>query len=119
MALFFGWFLKHFDFAQGPANQVSSPALGSVAVQRAGKRKWPSSSGHPQGEWHPHRTALEGSKAKTEGLRARRDLVQSAASCPDPEARLQQTLQPGNQGGWEAWSKQTSRSPDTQHEVTR
>ena len=49
---FFGVLLKHFDFAQGPTNQVSSPALGSTAVQRAGKRKWPSSNGHPQGEWH-------------------------------------------------------------------
>ena len=119
MALFLGWFLKHFDFAQGPTNQVSSPALGSTAVQRAGKRKRPSSNGHPQGEWHLQRTALEGSKAKTEGLRAGRDPVQSAASCPDPEHKLQQTLQPGNQGGWETWSKdqQTSCSPDTRHEV--
>lgn len=43
------------------------------------------------GTYTAHRTALEGSKAKTEGLQARRDLVESSVSHKDPEAKLRQT----------------------------
>lgn len=60
-------------------------------------------------EWHPHRMALQGSKAKAEENEARRDLVQSAVSHQDPGAESQKTKRPGNHGGTTASSNGQQR----------
>ena len=72
MALFFFFEQEtlHFHFAQGPANQVASPAPGSAAIQRAGEGKLALLQAlfqYPQREWHLHSMVLKAPKLKLRG----------------------------------------------------
>lgn len=94
---------------------------GEAAFLQLPEMPFPRASLPSFGDGHPHRMALQGSKANKETHAARRDLAQSAVSLQDPGAKSQRTKKPRNQGGRTAGSngQQRSQCPDAEHETIR